>query len=116
MNLAQNAVAHTEVGDEIGIGAAVDGDEATIWVRDTGIGIPASEQRRIFQRFSRGLHSRGRYEGTGHRAGDRARDRRGARWPRAGREPARGGLAVRDRDPDRAARIPSRHWEMEVGR
>lgn len=65
MNLAQNAVAHTGVGDEIGIGAAVDGDEAKIWVRDTGTGIPVSEQRRIFSRFSRGVHSRGRYEGTG---------------------------------------------------
>lgn len=65
MNLAQNAVAHTGVGDEIGIGAAVDGDEAAIWVRDTGTGIPVSEQRRIFSRFSRGVHSRGRYEGTG---------------------------------------------------
>jgi len=62
MNLAQNAVAHTGVGDEIGVGAAVDGDEARIWVRDTGTGIPVSEQRRI---FSRGSQSRGRYEGTG---------------------------------------------------
>jgi two-component system, OmpR family, sensor kinase len=65
MNLAQNAVAHTGIGDEIGIGAAVDGSQAVIWVRDTGVGIPASEQRRIFSRFSRGVHSRGRYEGTG---------------------------------------------------
>ena len=65
MNLAQNAVAHTEGGDEIGIGASANGDEAAIWVRDTGVGIPASEQRRIFSRFSRGQHSRGRYEGTG---------------------------------------------------
>jgi len=65
MNLAQNAVAHTEGGDEIGIGASANGDEAAIWVRDTGVGIPAGEQRRIFSRFSRGVHSRGRYEGTG---------------------------------------------------
>jgi two-component system OmpR family sensor kinase len=65
MNLAQNAVAHTGVGDEIGIGAEADGDHAVLWVRDTGTGIPASEQARIFQRFARGLHSRGRYEGTG---------------------------------------------------
>ena len=65
MNLAQNAVAHTEPGDEIGIGASVNGEEAAIWVRDAGVGIPASEQRRIFSRFSRGVQSRGRYEGTG---------------------------------------------------
>jgi two-component system, OmpR family, sensor kinase len=65
MSLAQNAVAHTDDGDEIGIGATVNGEQAAIWVRDTGVGIPASEQRRIFSRFSRGVQSRGRYEGTG---------------------------------------------------
>jgi len=65
MNLVQNAIAHTEVDDEIGIGAEVNGAEARIWVRDTGVGIPASEQRQIFGRFARGSQSRGRYEGTG---------------------------------------------------
>ena len=65
MNLVQNAVAHSEVGDEIEIAAEARGSEAAIWVRDSGVGIPKSEQSRIFQRFSRGLHSRGRYEGTG---------------------------------------------------
>jgi signal transduction histidine kinase len=65
MNLVQNAIAHTEVSDEIGIGTAVEGGEAKIWVRDTGVGIPASEQRQIFGRFSRGSHSRGRYDGSG---------------------------------------------------
>lgn len=65
MNLAQNAVAHTEVDDEIGIGATTQGDEAIISVRDSGVGIPASDQRQIFGRFSRGAHSRGRYDGTG---------------------------------------------------
>ena len=65
MNLVQNAVAHTEMDDEIGIGTAVNGSEARIWVRDTGVGIPASEQRQIFGRFSRGSQSRARYDGTG---------------------------------------------------
>lgn len=65
MNLVQNAIAHSEVTDEIEIAAEVRGDEAALWVRDSGVGIPSSEQSRIFQRFSRGLHSRGRYEGTG---------------------------------------------------
>ena len=65
MNLVQNAIAHTDVDDEIAIGTAVEGDEAHIWVRDGGVGIPASEQRQIFGRFSRGSQSRGRYDGTG---------------------------------------------------
>jgi len=65
MNLVQNAIAHTAADDEIGIGAVVEGDEARVWVRDEGVGIPASEQRQIFGRFARGTHSRGRYDGTG---------------------------------------------------
>jgi two-component system OmpR family sensor kinase len=65
MNLVQNAIAHTGADDEIGIGSAVEGEQAVIWVRDSGVGIPASEQRQIFGRFARGTHSRGRYDGTG---------------------------------------------------
>ena len=65
MNLVGNAVEHTEPEDEIEIGAAVNGGEVTIWVRDSGVGIPASEQRQIFTRFSRGGGSSRRYEGTG---------------------------------------------------
>ena len=115
VNLVQNAVAHTDVGDEIGIGAAVDGTEATIWVRDTGVGIPASEQSRIFQRFSRGLHSRGRYEGTGI----------GLAIVRAIAE-AHGGRVAVASQPGEGSRFeivipieqqdPEQAWEMEVGR
>jgi two-component system OmpR family sensor kinase len=115
MNLAQNAVAHTGVGDEIGIGAAVDGEEARIWVRDTGTGIPASEQRRIFARFSRGSHSRGRYEGTGI----------GLAIVRAIAEAHGGRVRVTSR-PEQGARfeillpveqeVPDEDWVVEVGR
>jgi signal transduction histidine kinase len=115
VNLVQNAVAHTDVGDEIGIGAAVDGTEATIWVRDSGVGIPASEQSRIFQRFSRGLHSRGRYEGTGI----------GLAIVRAIAEAHGGRVSVASR-PGEGSRFeivipidqqdPEQAWEMEVGR
>jgi len=65
MNLIQNAVAHTEVSDTIEIGADISGEEAVIWVDDSGVGISPSEQHHIFGRFSRGSHSRGRYDGTG---------------------------------------------------
>jgi len=65
MNLIGNAVEHTEPEDEIEVGASVRGREVTIWVRDTGVGIPASEQRQIFSRFSRGGGSSRLYEGTG---------------------------------------------------
>jgi two-component system, OmpR family, sensor kinase len=65
MNLVSNAVEHTKEDDEIEIGAEVRGMEVSIWVRDTGVGIPASEQRQIFTRFKRGGGSAQLYEGTG---------------------------------------------------
>ena len=65
MNLVGNAVEHTEDGDEIEIGAQAAGNEVTIWVRDSGVGIAPSEQRQIFTRFTRGGGSSRLYEGTG---------------------------------------------------
>jgi signal transduction histidine kinase len=65
MNLARNAVEHTGPGDPIALGSAFDGDEARIWVRDRGPGVPAAEQERIFERFARAGRSRRRSEGAG---------------------------------------------------
>jgi signal transduction histidine kinase len=65
MNLVENAVSHTESGDEIAIGSDVSGHEALIWVRDSGPGIAPADQRRVFERFARGRHSRKRREGSG---------------------------------------------------
>ena len=65
MGLAQNAVQHTGEDGEIAIGTAVDGDEAHLWVRDSGPGIPRSDQARIFERFARASGSRRRSEGAG---------------------------------------------------
>jgi signal transduction histidine kinase len=62
--LAQNAVQHTEEGDEIGLGAFVAGGETRLWVRDTGPGIPFEEQSRVFDRFYRAGEER-RSEGAG---------------------------------------------------
>ncbi|MGH3012489.1 MAG: ATP-binding protein [Gaiellaceae bacterium] len=64
MQLAQNAVQHTEEGDEIGLGAFVGNGEARLWVRDTGPGIPFEEQERVFDRFYRAGGER-RSEGAG---------------------------------------------------
>jgi signal transduction histidine kinase len=65
MGLAQNAVQHTGDGDRIWLGSAVDGDEASLWVRDSGPGIPRADQERIFERFARASASRRRSEGAG---------------------------------------------------
>ena len=51
--LADNAVKHTEPGDEVAIGSSRDDGWVRIWVRDTGPGVPAEDQQRIFERFAR---------------------------------------------------------------
>jgi two-component system phosphate regulon sensor histidine kinase PhoR len=51
VNLIHNAIKFTPAGGAVTVGARRDGDEATIWVRDTGIGIAASDADRIFERF-----------------------------------------------------------------
>ena len=65
MNLAHNAAQHTQVDDTIAIGTSLTDDEARIWVRDTGRGISASDQVRIFDLFTRGREARRRYRGGG---------------------------------------------------
>ncbi len=65
MGLAQNAVQHTADGDAIWIGSGVDGDEAALWVRDSGPGVAREDQDRIFDRFARAAGSRRRSEGAG---------------------------------------------------
>jgi len=53
MQLAQNATEHTTDRATIGLGSAVVNDRASLWVRDSGSGIPPEDQDRIFQRFAR---------------------------------------------------------------
>ncbi|MDZ5622513.1 ATP-binding protein [Nocardioides sp. HM23] len=55
LQLADNAVKHTQEGDEIAIGAAVSAESVTIWVRDSGPGVPAADRELIFERFGRGV-------------------------------------------------------------
>lgn len=51
VQLAQNAVQHTDDGDTIVLGASLVDDEAHFWVRDTGPGFGGSDPRRLFERF-----------------------------------------------------------------
>lgn len=66
LNLVTNAVQHTGPGGLIAIGSSVVDEEARLWVRDDGPGVPLDEQDHIFERFGRGRDTRapGR-EGTG---------------------------------------------------
>lgn len=65
INLAQNAVQHTLPDSLIVLGGKIEGNRVKFWVRDTGDGIVASEQKRIFDRFTRVKNSRRRSEGSG---------------------------------------------------
>jgi two-component system, OmpR family, sensor kinase len=53
LQLAANAVRHTERGKVIELGCRVDADQARFWVRDEGAGIEPAETARIFERFYR---------------------------------------------------------------
>lgn len=62
-NLLDNALKYAGDGARIEIASRVEGDRATIAVRDDGPGVPAEERERIFDLFYRGCP--GASEGTG---------------------------------------------------
>jgi len=63
--LLDNAVKYTPAGGRIEALLSTSPGEARITVADTGIGIPAALQPRIFERFFRADPSRGQVEGSG---------------------------------------------------
>jgi signal transduction histidine kinase len=65
MNLVQNAVRHTQEADTITLGSSVRDSYASIWVSDTGEGIAPEDQKRIFERFTRGTNQDNQFEGHG---------------------------------------------------
>ena len=66
LNLAENAVRHTDEDEIIELGATLEGARARIWVRDGGPGIEPGHEQWIFERFARGNGvSAGNGEGTG---------------------------------------------------
>jgi signal transduction histidine kinase len=64
IQLAENAARFSTEGDVIALGSEISADEARLWVRDTGPGIPLEEQTEIFARFRRGANHK-RTEGAG---------------------------------------------------
>jgi signal transduction histidine kinase len=57
-NLLDNAIKYTPSGGRVEIAAGRDGDRAVLQVSDNGMGIPADEQPRIWDRLFRGDRSR----------------------------------------------------------
>jgi signal transduction histidine kinase len=60
VQLAQNAVEHTEPGDVIALGSAMVDGRAHLWVRDSGRGLQGADPEGLFERFAGD-----RREGTG---------------------------------------------------
>lgn len=65
-NLVGNALKYTPVGGKVWIGLRAEDNRAILEVRDTGFGIPESQQERLFQPFFRAKTAETRaIEGTG---------------------------------------------------
>jgi two-component system, sensor histidine kinase and response regulator len=52
-NLISNAVKFTPESGKVEVGLGLDGERAVLTVADTGVGIPAADRERIFERFFR---------------------------------------------------------------
>jgi signal transduction histidine kinase len=57
-NLVDNAVKYTPAGGRVGVSVTAEGGDAVVTVRDTGPGVPESEQPRVWERLYRGDASR----------------------------------------------------------
>jgi two-component system sensor histidine kinase VicK len=53
-NLLSNAIKYSPEGGVVDVTTTLIGDEAWVWVRDEGLGIPGGHQEQIFTKFFRG--------------------------------------------------------------
>jgi signal transduction histidine kinase len=65
LNLADNAVGATWVGDRVVLSIRRQGTKLVIEMADTGVGIEAGDIDRVLLRFERGERARHRYRGAG---------------------------------------------------
>ncbi|MCB0317958.1 MAG: response regulator [Bdellovibrionales bacterium] len=66
INLMSNAIKYTPKGGEVILNAESAGDKIKISISDTGVGIPAHKQKKLFERFERGDDTYSKeQEGTG---------------------------------------------------
>jgi PAS domain S-box-containing protein len=65
INLLENAVKYSPEGTQLTLGAMAADGMAQVWVADTGRGIPAEDQERIFEKYSRARIGAGAAKGLG---------------------------------------------------
>ncbi len=63
INLVDNAIKYNQTGGTVKISARAEGSQLVLQVQDSGIGISAADQQRIFDRFYRVDKSRSRSQG-----------------------------------------------------
>ncbi len=63
LNLLDNAIKYTPAGGQVTTGWSLNSDHVSLWVRDTGIGIPSEHLPHLFDRFYRVDRARSRAEG-----------------------------------------------------
>ncbi|HZX77988.1 ATP-binding protein [Lysobacter sp.] len=63
LNLVGNAIKYTDPGGRIGVQVAIDGDTATLRVRDNGIGMSGEMLERVFDLFSQAERGLARSQG-----------------------------------------------------
>ena len=65
-NIIENALHYTEVGGRVSLNVTESPDAVTVEITDTGVGIPESQQEKLFTKFFRGENViRMQTEGTG---------------------------------------------------
>ena len=64
-NLLLNAIKYSPDGGDIAVSLARDGQWAVMSIRDSGLGIPAADLPRIFERFHRGANVSRKISGSG---------------------------------------------------
>jgi PAS domain S-box-containing protein len=64
-NLIDNAVKYSPAGGPVTVDVAADGRWASLQVQDQGLGIPAQDMPRVFERFHRAANVIGKIGGTG---------------------------------------------------
>ena len=66
MNMIDNAIYYSKPNSKVTVSAVKNGDFVEFTVKDTGIGVPKSEQKDLFGKFFRGTNARKkRPDGTG---------------------------------------------------